>query len=203
MHSFVYIWYDRKHRRFYVGSHGGSPNDGYVCSSSWMKASHKRRPQDFKRRILASFNTREEAFDEERRWLLFIKPEELGKRYYNKTRTAYGSYVWQLEKTPEWKSNISKARKGKPLTEANRLALRKPKSYVPPFSPERKLAMSLARKGKSGKIPNESTRQKMSEALKGNTHTKGMRWITDGQTTKMSIEIPEGWKLGRNGWKVK
>ena len=26
-HGFVYIWFDRKHRRFYIGSHWGTEDD--------------------------------------------------------------------------------------------------------------------------------------------------------------------------------
>jgi hypothetical protein len=51
-YGFVYIWFDRKHKRFYIGCHWGKENDGYVCSSPWMKQAYKHRPQDFKRKIL-------------------------------------------------------------------------------------------------------------------------------------------------------
>lgn len=51
-YGFVYIWYDRKHKRYYIGAHWGHENDGYVCSSSWMKKAYKNRPEDFKRKIL-------------------------------------------------------------------------------------------------------------------------------------------------------
>ena len=50
-----------------------------------MKDSYKRRPQDFKRKIL--FNsisiTYSELLEIEYKWLSLIKPEELGKKYYN------------------------------------------------------------------------------------------------------------------------
>ena len=36
-YGFVYIWYDRKHKRYYIGCRWGTENDGYICSSSWMK----------------------------------------------------------------------------------------------------------------------------------------------------------------------
>ena len=52
-YGFVYIWRDRKHKRYYVGSHWGTETDQYICSSSWMKNAYKRRPQDFKRRVVA------------------------------------------------------------------------------------------------------------------------------------------------------
>lgn len=83
-YGFVYIWYDRKHKRYYIGYHWGHDHDGYICSSSWMKQAYKLRPQDFKRRILkTNIKCKKEALAEERRWLSLIKPEEVGKRYYN------------------------------------------------------------------------------------------------------------------------
>ena len=34
-YGFVYIWYDRKHHRYYIGCHWGTIDDGYICSSNW------------------------------------------------------------------------------------------------------------------------------------------------------------------------
>ncbi len=85
MYGFVYLWFDRYKRMFYLGSHVGSENDGYICSSKKMLNAYKKRPQDFRRRII------ERIFDDnikklrtaELNWLLLIKPEELESRYYN------------------------------------------------------------------------------------------------------------------------
>lgn len=84
-YGFVYIWFDRKHKRYYIGSHWGTEDDGYICSSSWMKQAYKRRPNDFKRRILSLIYTcRKDLLEEEYYWLSMIKKEELkGIRYYN------------------------------------------------------------------------------------------------------------------------
>jgi hypothetical protein len=82
--GFVYLWYDRKHKRYYIGSHWGHESDRYLCSSRWMKKSYKRRPEDFKRRIISKVNTnRADLLKEEQRWLDMIKPEEIKVRYYN------------------------------------------------------------------------------------------------------------------------
>jgi len=49
-----------------------------------MRDAYKRRPNDFKRRILARVRTtRADLYLEEERWLKMIKPEEIKKRYYN------------------------------------------------------------------------------------------------------------------------
>lgn len=88
-YGFVYLWFDRKHKRYYVGAHWGSVEDGYICSSSWMKRAYKLRPQDFKRRIIkTNLETKLEMFNEEQRFLNMIKKEEISPhtetpRYYN------------------------------------------------------------------------------------------------------------------------
>jgi hypothetical protein len=88
--GFVYIWLDSgkskkqdNYRKFYIGCHWGSENDRYICSSNWMRDAYKRRPQDFKRRILARVSSKEELFKKEHYFLQMIKPEEIRNRYYN------------------------------------------------------------------------------------------------------------------------
>jgi hypothetical protein len=82
-YGFVYIWLDRKHKRYYIGSHWGTENDGYVCSSTWMNRAYKRRPNSFKRKIIRKFVDRKQMLQEERRIINMIKPSEIGTKYYN------------------------------------------------------------------------------------------------------------------------
>lgn len=83
-YGFVYLWFDRKHKRYYVGCRWGTTDDGYICSSPWMKQAYKHRPEDFKRRILSKIYTnKKDLLLEEYHWLVQIKNEELGKKYYN------------------------------------------------------------------------------------------------------------------------
>lgn len=88
-YGFVYIWLDRKHMRYYVGCHWGTEDDGYVCSSPWMRQAYKIRPEDFRRRILkTNIDSREQTYIEEQKWLNLIKENEIGPnssnpRYYN------------------------------------------------------------------------------------------------------------------------
>jgi hypothetical protein len=96
-YGFVYIWFDCKHKRYYVGSHWGHENDPYVCSSTWMRNSYRRRPEHFKRRIIAKiYTSKYDMFVEEDRYLRMIKKEELGNRYYN-----LSNYVLHWIKYPE------------------------------------------------------------------------------------------------------
>lgn len=47
MEAFVYCWTDHKNNMLYVGSHKGTPDDRYVCSSKYMLDQYKVRQQDF------------------------------------------------------------------------------------------------------------------------------------------------------------
>ena len=69
-YGFVYIWRDKKHNRYYIGCHWGTTDDGYLCSSNWMRDAYARRPGDFRRRILTTNLAREQMYLEERRFLI-------------------------------------------------------------------------------------------------------------------------------------
>jgi len=155
MTGFIYIWYDKKLKRYYIGSHFGTIDDGYICSSTWMKRAYKRRPQDFKRRIIFQSNiSRKELFEEEQKWLNLIKLEELSKRYYNLTKSV--KKLWHsddlLRKTVGEK--ISLALKGKKF-----------KGHIK--SEEAKRNISLSMIGKKRGPPSQETRDKISKANKG------------------------------------
>lgn len=94
MSGFVYVWYDRGAKRFYVGSHWGSETDGYVCSSRWMRNAYRSRKADFKRRILSRVtSSRADLFIEEARWIFMIKDHELRTRYYNLKKWVGGHWT--------------------------------------------------------------------------------------------------------------
>jgi hypothetical protein len=113
-YGFVYIWFDRKHKRYYVGAHWGSETDGYVCSSPWMKKAYSRRPQDFKRRILERvYSNRKETFIAEEKYLDLIKKEEFGKKYYN-LRNIKSHWSTSDEKTKSIGKKISNSHKNNP-----------------------------------------------------------------------------------------
>jgi len=50
--SFLYKWTDAGTGKVYIGSHKGSPDDGYICSSEYMLAEYCVRPDDFSREII-------------------------------------------------------------------------------------------------------------------------------------------------------
>lgn len=53
MDSFLYCWTDKKYNKLYVGTHKGSEDDSYVCSSKMMMEQYKQRKEDFSRKIIA------------------------------------------------------------------------------------------------------------------------------------------------------
>lgn len=142
-YGFVYIWYDVRDKRYYVGCHWGNVHDGYICSSNWMRNTYNRRPQDFRRRILKTNLTREDMYAEEHRYFNMIKPHEIKHRYYNLCLTHDAPWHADQNKSstigqkisakkkgkktgprPEVGPAISAAKKGKALTEEHKAALR-------------------------------------------------------------------------------
>ena len=144
-YGFVYLWYDRKHKRFYVGCHWGTEDDGYICSSRWMKQSYKRRPQDCKRRILKTGLERQDMYVEEQKYLDMINKDEIkpineSPKYYNLC----------LSSKKPWHQYEDRA---KTIGEK----------------------ISLAKRGKSNGPLSEETKQKISEANRGKVRTEEQR----------------------------
>lgn len=114
-YGFVYIWYDRKHKRYYIGCHWGTVDDRYICSSSNMKSAYKRRPNDFKRKILkTNIYDKKQLLTEEYNWLSLIKNEELGKKYYNLHNHHFNHWSTNESSKLTVGQKISKANKSDP-----------------------------------------------------------------------------------------
>lgn len=146
-YGFVYIWFDRKHKRYYIGCHWGTEDDGYICSSTWMRKAYKRRINDFKRRILKTNLTRQQMYIEEQRYFNMIKNEEIKIKYYNLCLSSkkpwhqfpehiktIGQKISESKKgkssgpcKPETAEKISQANKGKKFTKEHREKLRQAK----------------------------------------------------------------------------
>jgi hypothetical protein len=120
MSGFIYIWFDSKYKRYYLGAHWGKENDGYICSSSWMKRSYYKRPSDFRRRIIKSnIKSRDDMYALEMRYLNMIKESEIKPynpkpRYYNlniKNNNVWHRYDDHIKTIGQ---KISAAKRGKP-----------------------------------------------------------------------------------------
>jgi phage pi2 protein 07 len=170
-YGIVYLWYDRKHKRFYLGCHWGTEDDGYICSSSWMKKAYKRRPQDFKRRILKRvYDSREALLEEEYKWLKNIKPEELGTRYYNVENRKFNHWsasdLEQIKKTVSIKTKEAMSRPDVRERYLEGLKTRNNRSDEPEVIEKRRKSMieTMAKK-----FPNRKIRPKFgSEEYKSN-----------------------------------
>lgn len=99
--GYVYLWFDRKNKMYYIGSHYGSVEDSYICSNKWMKAAYKKRPQDFKMRVLKYLEIDDLKLLQqyEQHYLNMILDSELStsanviagcNRYYNMKKYAAG-----------------------------------------------------------------------------------------------------------------
>ena len=111
-YGFVYLWRDKKNNRYYVGSHWGTEDDKYICSSNWMRTSYSRRPNDFKRRIIERVYTdRKELLETEHKWLSLISDDDLGKKYYNLTKHMNGHWSVYPENVKTIKEKISHSTK--------------------------------------------------------------------------------------------
>lgn len=122
--GFVYRWYDRAKNMYYIGSHWGPQDDGYVCSSRWMKDAYKRRPDDFVREILAVVSTsRKDLLRREQTWLDRISDRQLGKGVYNLDRRVRDYWHADDGKRKTAIEKISASQRGRPLTLEHRAAI--------------------------------------------------------------------------------
>lgn len=175
-YGFVYIWRDRKHKRYYIGCHWGTITDGYICSSNWMRDAYNRRPYDFRRRILKNNLTREEMYIEEQRYFDMIRKEELKIKYYN--LSLYSKKPWHQypDSVKTVGQKISYSKKGK---------------STGPCSPDKAKKISEAKKkgfAERGGMTEEH-REKLSKAKIGYKHTE--EWKEEN-----SKRMKEQWSNG-------
>ncbi|HUU88330.1 MAG TPA: NUMOD3 domain-containing DNA-binding protein [Candidatus Glassbacteria bacterium] len=198
-YGFVYIWRDRKHKRYYIGCRWGYENDRYICSSTWMMKAYKRRPKDFKRRILARvYVSRIALYEEEERWLNMIKPSEMrqGKdsKYYNLSLGATGHWtaypeaksVKERMKENHWSKDPKRKKEiCKKISEGNKGNI--PPNKGIPMCEEQKILLSKALKGKPITYTrSEDTRKLISKNSKKLQKEKkiGMHGKTHSEETK-------------------
>lgn len=120
MQGFIYIWRDKARHMYYIGSHDGLPDDGYISSSHWLTAEVRYRPMDFRRKILKFVDLTSMKI-EEYRILGMIKETEFGKKYYNlKSGRKVGSIPWNKGTkglySEEYRAKIAASRKGRSTT---------------------------------------------------------------------------------------
>jgi len=194
MEAFVYCWTDKKTNMLYVGSHKGSIDDGYICSSKYMLEEYNKRPEDFSRQIIAEGVLLDMRKLESK--ILQSVNAALNEMFYN-MHNNNGAYILKKH-TQETKNKISNSEKGKIVSLESRLKMRNSKlgeknnRWGTTHSLETKLKMSKAAIGRSF---TEEHKQKLSEKK------KGKNWFHDPKTKKVNLyhagEEPYGWVKGR------
>jgi hypothetical protein len=91
--SFIYQWFDKKMNKYYIGSHYGDINDGYLFGGIDIKKEYKDRPNDFVREILSYHlvKSHNEIRKIEKSYLLKYDVEN-NSLFYNRTNESYGGY---------------------------------------------------------------------------------------------------------------
>lgn len=182
--GFIYIWFDCKHKMYYIGCHWGTIDDGYICSSNRMRDAYRRRPQDFKRRILKRNIERCTLLAEEHKWLQLIKKEDIGSKYYNLHTKHFGHWANQecsnktvreklseaskkLHQDPEYKNKYLEGRKKMPPQTQEQIDRRAKSNTGKKRTEETKRKISESNKGRVMGPLSEETKQKLSVALSG------------------------------------
>ena len=103
--AFVYLWYDASNKKYYLGKHKGTPDDGYTHSSSiWESFTKDTIPEGVSRRILA-YGTHEEMCILEHE-LLVDRKKRCWDRYYNNSLGDPRYVDVSGENNPQWKGGI-------------------------------------------------------------------------------------------------
>lgn len=186
-YGFIYIWYDILRKMYYIGSHWGTENDGYICSSKRMRDAYRRRPQDFRRRIIkTNILNKDVLLDEEFSILSKIKKEDLGKKYYNLTNHRNGHWMTQDQKQKSLREKISISVK---------------QSLLNPITQERKKIAYQTRDTRSSDL---DVRKKRRQTMINNGKNKGKITVTDstGEIFHITKDDPrwisgEAWSIAK------
>lgn len=167
MQGFVYRWIDSSNNMYYIGSHKGNSDDGYIGSGVRFLRAYKKRPDSFNREILyVGKNYRElEEF------ILEELDAANDRKSYNLKNSAIGGDTRSGKKnSPEHNKKVSEANKGKKLSESQKEKLRLA-NLGKKHSKETRKKLSKGKIGEKnhfyGKTHTEEARRKMSESKIG------------------------------------
>jgi hypothetical protein len=174
--AFVYCWTDHATNQLYIGWHKGNFDDGYICSSKYMKEQYFNRPNDFTRQIIAVGSCKDMTNLETQ--LLRSADAKNDDQFYNR-HNGDGFYCYG-KFTEETKQKLRR-----PKTEEHKQKLRGPKSDA------HKKAMSINHADFSGKNNPMYGRSAITE--------NQLKWYTNGSE---EVYVPEGdqpnnWYRGR------
>ena len=219
-YGFIYLWYDRKHAKFYLGRHWGHEDDGYICSSVNMRNNYKNRPQDFKRRIVKRvYDSQENLVFEEQRYLNMIKPTECKSRYYNislkstiptmrgrkhseETKEKMRQKALGRIQTEETKNKLRLINLGKTYSESTNKKKGGHRDYSDPLFREKMTICAKNRTVEHRRKISENNRRLIAEGkigMKGRTHDEEtkLRISLSNRGQKRSEEAKRNMALGR------
>lgn len=94
MEAFVYTWTNLETNQLYIGSHKGTPDDGYVCSSKIMLEDYMKNRSAFSRQIVAT-GSHEDMIAFEHSLLMAVDAMH-DSQFYNR-HNGNGRYVFNPE----------------------------------------------------------------------------------------------------------
>lgn len=199
-YGFIYLWRDRKYNRYYIGSHWGTEDDGYICSSTWMRNSYNRRPDDFKRKTIEIVNCRENLYNVENKWLSLIKPHEIKTKYYNMNLSA-GHWVAYPENVKTIKEKIghkTKEAMAKPENRERYLEGLKKRNQIQSEETRQKRSDSM-KKAMAEKYPEENRRKKLSDEERKEYYSNKAKsnWAKPGFKEATSVKISEALRASK------
>lgn len=112
MIGFVYRWNDSSNGKYYIGSHCGDINDGYIGSGLYFRKAYDKRPEKFSREILYIGKD----YDELEQLILETLDAKNDEKSYNLTNNSRGV----SKHSEKSKRKISKSLKGRVFSEETR-----------------------------------------------------------------------------------
>lgn len=191
MNNLVYITTCIINNKNYIGSHlTNNINDSYLGSGLLVKRSIKKYgKENFKRKILKQFETKQEAFDAQEKYIKIY--DTLSPNGYN--ISPKGGHGVKNSWSEESKRKISKTQKGRKVSEETK---QKMKGHV--FSDEHKEKLRQSKLGKKRKLFTEEHRKNLSKARKGRKlseeHKEKLRNISSSKRPEVRQKMSESAK---------
>ena len=187
--SFIYIWKDILFEKYYIGSHIGNIEDGYLFGGIDIKKEYSKRPKDFERNILSYHivNSNIEIRLIEKEYLIKYDVEN-NTNFYNRTNESYGGYHKKSveERLNDIDENGLNAfqRAAKKMVQTRKLKNSYKTAKVKEFE---------TKKEKMNEI-----NSKISETLKGSIWVHKENEIRFIKQNELDNFLQKGWKLGIN-----
>lgn len=195
MEAFVYCWTDHKTNKLYIGSHKGSLDDGYVCSSKTVMEQYKNRPSDFTRQIIAEGTINDIRMLE----CKILKSLNAAKddQFYNK-HNGDGKFIC-LGHSEKTRKKMSRTHKEKIIPSEQREKMRLWHVGRKRSEETRRKMRDNNTKSWLGKTHLEDTKNKMRKKKPDYfTTPKGKFWWTNGTNITLNKECPgDGWIKGK------